>query len=205
MANLLVSHCIWRLFCRFFFQKHNFGSFTIFLYGSSNVGQSQLIFVWPKWCRQVSFFTKRTLGYFHLWGAHLQKTSNPACRQKTTHWAPEWALSSKGEAFKVLLGYGCDMFPQNWVCLDPKNGGIVGVVWNNNWFQGLKKTMWGKLENGNKNASSDSMWLWKANRPVYGTWKYPRNQWNPDLKRFNNIFICDSLFRSPCNNGWVHY
>ena len=61
-----------------FFQKHKFGSFTIFLYGSSNVGQSQLIFVWPKLCHQVSFFTKRPLGYFPFWGAHLQKASDPA-------------------------------------------------------------------------------------------------------------------------------
>ena len=69
-----------------FFQKHKFGSFTVFLYGSSNVGQSQLIFVWPKWFRQVSFFTKRTLGYFPFCGAHLQKSlrSSLAGRKRPT-------------------------------------------------------------------------------------------------------------------------
>lgn len=34
-------------------------------------------------------------------------------RQKTVHWAVEWALSRKAEAFKDLSGYRCHMFPQN--------------------------------------------------------------------------------------------
>ena len=69
-----------------FFQKHKFGSFTVFLYGSSNVGQSQLIFVWPNWCRQVSLFADRTLGNFPFWGAHLQKglKSNLSGRKQST-------------------------------------------------------------------------------------------------------------------------
>ena len=33
-------------------------------------------------------------------------------RQKMAHWAVKWALSRKAKAFKVLSGYGCDMFPQ---------------------------------------------------------------------------------------------
>ena len=32
-----------------------------------------LIFVWPRWCRQVSLFADRNLGHFPFWGAHLQK------------------------------------------------------------------------------------------------------------------------------------
>ena len=55
-----------------------------------------------------------------------------------------------------------------------------------------------KIGHNNKKSYFDTKWLWKANRPVYGTRKYPRNQWNPNLKLFNIIFICDSLFGSPC-------
>ena len=90
-------------------------------------------------------------------------------RQKTAHWAAKWSLSRKAEALKVFSGYGCDMFPHNWVCPDPKNWGIVGVARKNNQFQGRKKTKWENSIKGTKNACSDSMWLWKANRPVYGT------------------------------------
>ena len=84
-----------------------------------------------------------------LWGTFpsvvpiSKKPQIQPCRQKTAHWAAEWALSREGEALKFYqdMGVNCDMFPQNWVCLDPKNGDIVGVAWQNNWFQGLKKIM----------------------------------------------------------------
>ena len=38
------------------------------------------------------------------------------------------ALSRKVEAFKVFSRYVFDLSPQNWVCLDLKNGGIEGVA-----------------------------------------------------------------------------
>ena len=42
-------------------------------------------------------------------------------------------------------------------------------------------------------------------RLVYWTEKYPRKQWKPYLKWFNNTFICDSLFGSPCRNKLWNY
>ena len=69
-----------------FLAKHTFCSLIIFLYGNSYVGQSQLFFMWPKWCCQVSLFSDRTLGYFPFWGAHLQKNlkSSLAGRKQPT-------------------------------------------------------------------------------------------------------------------------
>ena len=126
-----------------FFQKHKFGSFTVFLYGSSNVGQSQLIFVWPKWCRQVSFFTKRTLGYFPFCGAHLQKASDPALQAENGPLSSRMGTFQRRRSIKVLSGYGCELWyvPTELGLPGPKKWGIVGVAWQNNWFQGLKKIM----------------------------------------------------------------
>ena len=72
---------LWPIFCVTLYFKAIFQIFcktqiclTIFLRGTSFVGQSQLIFVWPNLCRQVSLFADRTLGNFPFWGAHLQKS-----------------------------------------------------------------------------------------------------------------------------------
>ena len=53
--------------------KLKIGDLSIFLYETLYIGPSKLIFVWPRWCRQVSLFADRNLGHFPFWGAHLQK------------------------------------------------------------------------------------------------------------------------------------
>ena len=134
-------------FVDFFFQKHKFGSFTVFLYGSSNVGQSQLIFVWPKWFRQVSFFTKRTLGYFPFCGAHLQKGLDPALQAENGPLSSRMGTFQRRRSIKVLSGYGCELWyvPTELGLPGPKKWGYCRRCLTEQLISGPKKDHVGKI------------------------------------------------------------
>ena len=86
---------------------------------------SKLIFVWPRWCRQVSLFADINLGHFPFWGAHLQKGLKSS-------------LSGRRQSTEQMNGHFPEKQRHSKICQDTC-------------------------------ACSDSMWVWKANRPVYGT------------------------------------
>ena len=109
-----------------------------------HVGPSKLIFVWPTWCRQVVRGQKFGALSLLRCPSPMRPQIQPV-RRKTVHWAVEWELSRKAEAFKVLSRYGCDMFPQNLWLPGTIKWGKYRHCLKEQVISGPKKTMWKKF------------------------------------------------------------
>ena len=122
-----------------FLTKHKFSSLTIFLFWTSYVGQSQLFFMWPKWCRQVLLFADRSLGYFPFLGAHLPKILNPALQAENSLLSSRMGSFQESRSVQSLLRIWVWYVPTELGLPGPKKSGYIRRCLKEQLVSGHKK------------------------------------------------------------------
>ena len=131
-----------------------------------------------------------------LGDGHLNREHDQISIRKQQNLVKSFGLPKKQLRFTNRV-HPKTKYRKNLFCVQPK------IEEKNH--QKFNRTL-NKFPIGAESVCFDSIWVWYVNRPVCGSWKCPRNQWNNYLGWFYNKFIClFAAFDHPVLWEWDRY
>ena len=147
MANFLVSHCIWRLFCWLFPKNTNLAVLLYFFMGPLMLVNLSWFLCDPNDSAKFRSSRRELWGTFPSVVPISKKASDPALQAENGPLSSRMGTFQRRRSIKVLSGYGCELWyvPTELGLPGPKKWGYCRRCLTEQLISGPKKDHVGKI------------------------------------------------------------